>query len=134
VIPDSHSTNFDSGFAKRQLQFATRAPMIAHPAMPPPAADPVSTWTFFTNHGHVLLLLAREPEQVLRDVAIRVGITERAVQRIIGELEAAGYLTRERDGRRNRYEVHLERPLRHPIEAPATVGEIFGVLTRKKRK
>ncbi len=101
--------------------------------MPPSAADLVPTWTFFTNHGHVLRLLAREPELVLRDVAVRVGITERAVQRIVGELESAGYLTREREGRRNRYEVHLDQPLRHPIEAPATVGDIFGALTRKKR-
>lgn len=81
----------------------------------PPVA--VSDWTFLSNHAHVLLCIAREPEIRLRDVATRVGITERAVQRIVADLEAGGYLTRTRAGRRNRYEVHADRPLRHPVEA-----------------
>ena len=74
-------------------------------------------WTFLTNHSHVLLCLAREPEQTLRNVAVCVGITERAVQRIVADLEEAAILTRSRDGRRNRYEVHAGQPLRHAIEA-----------------
>ena len=74
-------------------------------------------WTFLSNHGHVLLCIAKEPEIRLRDVALRVGITERAVQRIVADLEHGGYLSRERSGRRNRYELHDEQPLRHPIEA-----------------
>ncbi|MFV8754846.1 helix-turn-helix transcriptional regulator [Nannocystaceae bacterium ST9] len=88
----------------------------------------VSTWTFLSNHAHVLLCIAIEPEVRLRDVAERVGITERAVQKIVGELEAAGALTRLRDGRRNRYVVHLECPLRHPIEAHQSVGKLLGLL------
>jgi hypothetical protein len=100
--------------------------------MTEPASIP--PWTFFTNHGHVLLLLAREPDLLLRDVAVRVGITERAAQRIVGELEEAAYLTRERDGRRNHYQVHLDRPLRHPIEAPMTIGDLCGVMAKKKRR
>lgn len=82
-------------------------------------------WTFFTNHTHVLICLAREPELRLRDVAARVSITERAVQRIVADLEAAQILTRTRDGRRNRYEVHTDRPLRHSVESHCKVGDIL---------
>ncbi len=70
----------------------------------------VPDWTFLTNHAHVLLCVARDPGARLRDVADVVGITERAAQRIVAELEEAGYLTRTRDARRNRYEVHPELP------------------------
>lgn len=76
-----------------------------------------SEWTFLSNHAHVLLCIAGEPEIRLREVAERVGITERAAQRIVGELSEGGYLSRVREGRRNRYEVHTDLPLRHPIEA-----------------
>ena len=85
-------------------------------------------WTFLTNHAHVLLALTRDPEARLRDVAQLVGITERAAQRIVAELEEAGYLTRTRDGRRNRYEVHPDVPLRHPVERDHAIGEILTVL------
>jgi len=85
-------------------------------------------WTFLTNHAHVLLCLTRDPEARLRDVAQLVGITERAAQRIVADLEAGGYLTRSRDGRRNRYEIHPAVPLRHPLERDHTVGEILSVL------
>jgi hypothetical protein len=85
-------------------------------------------WTFLTNHAHVLLCVSRDPTARLRDVAEVVGITERATQRIVAELEAAGYLTRKRDGRRNRYDVHPGVPLRHPLERDHTVGEILDVL------
>lgn len=87
-----------------------------------------SSWTYMTNHSHVLICLAREPELRLRDVAERVGITERAVQRIVTELEEGGALTRIRDGRRNRYEVHTQTPLRHPIEAHRTIGELIALV------
>lgn len=83
------------------------------------------SWTFLSNHAHVLLVLAAEPEVRLRDVAERVRITERAVQKIVAELEAAGVLTRHRDGRRNRYEVHPEKPLRHPVESHRTVADLI---------
>jgi DNA-binding transcriptional ArsR family regulator len=81
-------------------------------------------WTFLSNHGHVLLCLAAEPEMRLRDVAARVGITERAVQRIVAELEDAGYLERNRYGRRNRYEFRPALHLRHPVEGHRTIGEL----------
>jgi len=86
------------------------------------------SWTFLSNHTHVLLCLASEPECRLRDVATRVGITERAVQRIVAELEEGGYLSRVRVGRRNRYEVHEGKPLRHPIESHRDVGALLSVL------
>jgi predicted DNA-binding transcriptional regulator len=71
-------------------------------------------WTFLTNHAHVLFCLSRDPEVRMRDVAVAVGVTERAVQRIVAELEDAGYLRREKTGRRNHYKLQTERPLRHP--------------------
>jgi DNA-binding MarR family transcriptional regulator len=74
-------------------------------------------WTFLSNHSHVLLCVAREPGIRLRDVAERVGITERAVQRIVADLEEGGYLSRAREGRRNCYEIHADRPFRHPVLA-----------------
>lgn len=85
-------------------------------------------WTFLSNHGHVLVCLARDPEARLRDVAQAVGITERAVQKIVADLEAAGVLTRERTGRRNRYHLDAARPLRHPLEAHRTIGALIGMV------
>lgn len=74
-------------------------------------------WTFLTNHTHVLICVHEDPSIRTRDMAVRVGITERAVQRLISDLCDAGYVTRTRDGRRNHYAVHAEKPLRHPVEA-----------------
>jgi len=88
----------------------------------------MAEWTFLTNHAHVLLCLARDPDTRLRDVADAVGITERAAQRIVAELVDAGYLSRMRDGRRNRYEIHAELPLRHPMERDHGIGDILRVL------
>jgi len=85
-------------------------------------------WTFLTNHSHVLLCLSEDPELRLRDVAERVGITERAVFRIVADLEEAGVITRRREGRRNQYEVHGDRPLRHAVEKHRTVGDLLGLL------
>ncbi len=84
-----------------------------------------SGWTFFTNHSHVLICLADEPTMRLRDIAERVGITERAVQRIVTDLENAGFLTRIKDGRRNCYELHPDPPLRHPVEKHRTARELI---------
>ena len=88
-------------------------------------ASPEATWTFLTNHSHVLLCLARDPESRIRDVAERVGITERAVQRIVSDLEKGGILEHSRDGRRNRYTIHTQRPLRHPVERHCSVGHLL---------
>jgi predicted ArsR family transcriptional regulator len=85
-------------------------------------------WTFLTNHGHVLVCLARDPNTRLRDIAVRVGITERAVQRIVGELEEAGYVERTRVGRRNTYVLHADLPLRHPLEQHRVVATLLDAL------
>jgi DNA-binding MarR family transcriptional regulator len=84
-----------------------------------------SEWTFLSNHAHVYLVIAREPQIRLRDVAKQVGITERAVQRIVADLESDGYLLRERSGRRNHYRLNTKLPLRHAIEAHRTVGDLL---------
>ena len=85
-------------------------------------------WTFLTNHAHVLLCIAADPGVRLRDVAEKVGITERAAQRIVADLVEAGYLTRTRVGRRNQYELHPELPLRHPGEHAKEVGDLVRLL------
>ena len=74
-------------------------------------------WTFLTNHAHVLICVHEDSSIRTRDIAVRVGITERAVQRIISDLCEEGFLTRKREGRRNHYAVHAEKPLRHPVES-----------------
>lgn len=93
-----------------------------------PAPAPRVQWTFLSNHAHVLLLLARDPEIRLREVAGTVGITERAVQRIVADLEQGRYIERERLGRRNRYRVHPEMPLRHPIEAHRRIASLISLV------
>ncbi|MHB1171819.1 MAG: helix-turn-helix transcriptional regulator [Lacisediminihabitans sp.] len=88
----------------------------------------MADWTFLTNHAHVLLCVTVDPEMRLRDIAEQVGITERAAQRIIGELVDAGYLERERDGRRNRYRLNGQLPLRHRLEQNHRIGELLTIL------
>ena len=87
-------------------------------------------WTLLSNYAHVLICLARDADARLRDVAELVGITERAVQRIVSELEAVGILERERHGRRNRYIIHKDMPLRHPLEAHCTVGSLLDLVAQ----
>ena len=86
------------------------------------------TWTFLTNHSHVLICLARDPRLRLRDLAEQVGITERAVQGIVNDLEAAGCLTRHREGRRNRYDIVTDRPMRHRVERQHLVGDLLSAM------
>lgn len=73
-------------------------------------------WTLLTNHGHVLMCIASEPDVRVRDIAERTGITERAAHRIVAELERSGFVSHERVGRRNHYEVHLAKRTGHPLE------------------
>lgn len=98
----------------------------ARRAAPPPAEEP--SWTFLTNHSHVLVCLVADPDATVEAVARRVGITERSARRIIGDLEAARYLSRERVGRRNRYRFDPELPLRHPVERHRTVGALLDLV------
>jgi DNA-binding IclR family transcriptional regulator len=87
-------------------------------------------WTFLTNHAHVLLCIAKDPAVRMRDVAEKVSVTERAVQRIVAELEEAGYLKRYRDGRQNRYEICTSLHLRHPVERGCQISELIRVLLK----
>jgi DNA-binding transcriptional ArsR family regulator len=95
---------------------------------PLPSAPPGTPWTFLSNHAHVLVCIAADPEARMRDVAQRVGVTERAVQRIVTELEEGGYLLRRKEGRRNHYEVTASRPLRHPLERHCTTDALLAMV------
>ena len=88
------------------------------------------SWTFLSNHSHVIICLARDPEVRIRDIATSVGITERAVNRILTELEESNYIKKERFGRRNRYTIMADKHLRHPLEAHHSIKGILA-LARK---
>jgi predicted transcriptional regulator len=92
----------------------------------------MAQWTFLTNHAHVLMCVSENPNVLLRDVANQVGITERAAQRIVSELEEAGYLERAREGRRNSYRLNTAMPLRHPLDTDFRVGELLAMFARGK--
>lgn len=92
------------------------------------STTPVPSWTFLTNHAHVIVCISQNHEVRLAEIARLVGIGERAVHRIVQELVDAGYLTRTRSGNHNVYEVHLDQPLRHPLEAGRRVAEVLGSL------
>ena len=87
-----------------------------------------TAWTFLSNHGHVLVCIVRDPNVRVREIAQAVGVTERAVQRILRELEEARVIVRTRQGRRTHYQVNEAVPLRHPIEARHLVGELVRVV------
>lgn len=89
----------------------------------------VRSWTFLTNHAQVLLCLAETPDIRLRDVAARVGITERATQRILAELVEAGYVRSERVGRRNRYTVDRQHAMRHSAQFGYEIGALLEALS-----
>lgn len=118
-----------AGGAAKPRERPRRAPPSSRAAV----AEAPAGWTFLSNHTHVLVCLAADPEQTLRDVAAQVGITERAVQRIVAELEAAGVLAREREGRRNRYRLDLSLPLRHPLEQHCRIGDLIGLVVQGAR-
>lgn len=87
-------------------------------------------WTFLTNHAHVLVCIAEDPDVRGRDIATLVGITERAAQAIVADLVAEGCVTRTKVGRRNRYTINSDAPLRHPLEHDHTIGELLVALGR----
>ncbi len=94
------------------------------------AAEPAPrpAWDFLTNHAHVLICVANDPGIRLRDIAAAVGITERAAHRIVAELVDEGYVVKKREGRRNRYDVVADLPLRHPLAQGREIGDLLGVL------
>ncbi len=90
-------------------------------------------WTFLTNHAAVLVCVAQEPSIRLREIADRVGITERAAQRIVGELVREGYVARVRDGRRNQYAIHPHMPMRRSEFADISVGDLVAAVGSTRR-
>jgi DNA-binding transcriptional ArsR family regulator len=90
----------------------------------------MATWTFLTNHGRALLCIAHDPEIRLRDIAIFLGITERRAYGIVTDLTDAGYVIKEREGRRNRYQVQEHLPLPEAPEQEQAIGEVLGLLSR----
>jgi DNA-binding MarR family transcriptional regulator len=96
-------------------------------------SPPAARWDFLTNHAHVLTCVAHDPGIRLRDIAEAVGITERAAHRILSELVEEGYVVRERQGRRNRYTVVPELPLRHPLLQERELGDLLELLIGSTR-
>ena len=94
------------------------------------ASEKPPRWDFLTNHAHVLLCISQDSGIRLRDIAAAVGITERSAHKILSELVEEGYVLRERHGRRNRYKVKPELPLRHPLVQEREVGDLLEVLMR----
>jgi DNA-binding MarR family transcriptional regulator len=88
-------------------------------------------WTFLTSHGLLLLEVAREPDATVRELAERVTLTERQAHRVLADLEGAGYIVRERVGRRNRYRVNERIPMRHPRNADRDIGELLAALAQR---
>jgi hypothetical protein len=89
----------------------------------------VASWHFLTNHGRALLCIARDSEVRLRDIAIDLGITERHAYGIVSDLTEAGYVVKEKDGRRNRYQIQEHLPLPEQPDRDQAIGEVLGVLT-----
>lgn len=85
-------------------------------------------WVFLSNHGYLLICIASDPSMRISEIADRVGIGERAAQKIIGDLVADGYITRTRDGRRNRYTINREAPLRHPLIGDRQIGPLVDAI------
>jgi DNA-binding IclR family transcriptional regulator len=94
----------------------------------------VANWNFLTNHGRALLCIAHDPEVRLRDIAASLGITERRAYDIVNDLAEGGYVIKERDGRRNRYQVQEHLPLPEALEQEQAIGEVLRTLTRGNGK
>lgn len=103
--------------ARRVPSAVTKSPAPSRPA-----------WTFLTNHAHVLVCIAENSDIRIAEIADLVGVGERAAHRIVCDLVRDGYVVRNKDGRRNTYAIDASRPLRHPLEAEHTIGEIFRAL------
>jgi DNA-binding MarR family transcriptional regulator len=106
---------------------------VTRPQDPRNNARPASTWVFLTNHAHVLLCIARDPESRARDIAAQVGITERAAQRILADLIVDGYITRAKVGRRNNYTINPRGLLRHEVFRDLPIGALLDALDTADR-
>lgn len=97
-------------------------------------AQATPTWSFLTNYARVLLCIADDPGLRLREIGDRVGVTERAAHRIVDELAAAGYITRARTGRRNRYSINRNQPLRDSLVHEQSVGDLLAILSARQAR
>ncbi len=97
-------------------------------------AKKIESWTFFSNNAHVLVCLTHSPQPTTREIAVQVGITERAVQRIVKKMIEAGVLEVRKEGRRNRYVLDLDQQLRHPLESHKTIGEFLRLMNSKRKR
>tara|TARA_Y100000590_G_scaffold466144_1_gene640587 strand:+ start:5443 stop:5724 length:282 start_codon:yes stop_codon:yes gene_type:complete len=91
----------------------------------------MSDWTFFSNYGHLIFLLGTQKNLTVREMAIQVGITERAVLRILGDLEKAGYVEISKQGRKNEYKVNRSKYLKHEIEKQCSIGDLIDLIGPK---
>jgi predicted transcriptional regulator len=98
-----------------------------------PGTEP-PTWSFLTNYARVLLCIASDPGVRLREIGDRVGVTERAAHRIVDELAAAGYISRARTGRRNRYSINREQPVRDSLIHEQSVGDLLAILSARQSR
>lgn len=125
-----HETDFayrDSPILLRLLECAKATSYAGGMGAVP---EPHTGWTFLTNHARVLAVIAGDPSARIRDIAAHCRLTERAVQRIIADLEAGGYLSHTRQGRTNIYRIESGTPLRHPAEAGVTVATLLAILAQ----
>ena len=129
-MPKKKTLRSPAGKETTQKNASTPSRPGIHPTAPPVRSDSGGRhrWTFLTNHSHVLILLNAEPDLVLREIAARVGITERAIQQILSDLEEEGFIEREKVGRRNHYHVKSGHPLRHPIEAHCSTADLLSLI------
>lgn len=94
----------------------------------------MGNWSFLTNHARAMLFIAEQPDARLRDLAVGLGVTERSAYGIVADLTEAGYVVKERDGRRNRYHIQEHLPLRDAISRERTIGEVLDLLGDSKRR
>lgn len=110
------------------ISFLEGTRINAHPTT---ASAVIPRFTFLTNHAHVLLLIAQNPNLRMRDIATKVGVTERAVQRIVDDLTLTGYLLVTKEGRRNMYQIVPDLALRHPVEGHCTIGDLIQFVNQR---
>jgi DNA-binding HxlR family transcriptional regulator len=128
--PTADTTSPDASVSNPPASSITASASVADSTAAAVPGAIAHRWTFLTNHAHVLILLSRDSTMVLRQVALQIGITERAVQRIIADLEEDGFIQREKVGRNNHYRILDHQPLRHPIESHRTIGDLINLVSR----
>jgi len=130
ILPKLQRSSLTQSSGSQKMSQSNAHTTPAGTEVPPSTDASKSRWTFLSNHAHVLIALYADPDLVLREVALKVGITERGVQRIVQDLEDEGYIRREKMGRKNHYQVITHQPLRHPLEAHRNIGDLLRLISR----